>query len=297
MNEVRVTTQVVMARSGLYLAKEVDVDKPLAGRVAIVTGGGRGLGRAMVLGLAEAGASVVATAARERTEIEAVAREARQTDGKESVLPLPADVTDEGDCRRVVETALARFGRLDILVNNAGRGMKYVSEDFMARPTTFWTIDPDIWRLVIETNVNGPFLMARAAVPAMLKAGWGRIVNISMNHQTMQRRGFSPYGPSKAALESETIIWAQELAGTGVTVNALLPGGATRTGMILDNAPAEVRDSLLDPRVIVPPLVWLASSESDGLSGHRFVATRWPTAVGDRAAAEAAMDDAGWPIL
>lgn len=273
------------------------MDKPLAGRVAIVTGGGRGLGRAMTLGLAEAGASVVATAAREPAEIEAVAREARQRDGRESVLPLPADVTDEGDCQRAVETALQRFGRLDVLVNNAGRGMKYVSEDFMASPTTFWTIDPAVWRLVIETNVNGPFLMARAAVPAMLAAGWGRIVNISMNHETMQRRGFSPYGPSKAALESETIIWAQELAGTGVTVNALLPGGATRTGMIPDDAPAELRASLLDPQVVVPPLVWLASPASDGLSGHRLVATRWPAGVSDRAAAEAAIDDAGWPIL
>ena len=273
------------------------MNKPLAGRVAIVTGGGRGLGRAMALGLVEAGASVVATAACERSEIEAVARESRQTDGQESVLPLLADVTDEGDCQRVVETALQRFGRLDIVVNNAGRGMKYVSQDFMAKPTTFWTIEPRVWRLVIDTNVNGPFLMARAAVPVMLEVGWGRVVNISMNHQTMQRRGFSPYGPSKAALESETIIWAQELAGTGVTVNALLPGGATRTGMIPDNAPAEVRASLLDPHVIVPPLVWLASPASDGLSGHRFVATRWPTGVSDRAAAEAAMDDAGWPIL
>ena len=71
--------------------------------------------------------------------------------------------------------------------------------------------------------------MAREIAPHMIKRGWGRIINISMNHETMRRTGFSPYGPSKAALESETIIWAQDLAGTGVTVNSLLPGGATAT--------------------------------------------------------------------
>ena len=146
------------------------------------------------------------------------------------------------------------------------------------------------------TNVNGPCFMARAAVPAMLAAGWGRSVNISMNHQTMRRRGFSPYGPSKAALGTETIVWAQELAGTGVTVSAVLPGGATRTGMIPDDAPAELRASQLDPQVSVPPLVWLASPASDGLRGHRLVAARWPAGAGDRAAAEAAIDDAGWPV-
>ena len=110
----------------------------LLGRVAIVTGGGRGLGRAMALGLARAGANVVATAARERAEIEAVAREARQALGEERVVPLIADVTHEGDCGRTVETAIGRFGRLDVLVNNAGRGMRYVSSSFMTEPTRFW---------------------------------------------------------------------------------------------------------------------------------------------------------------
>ena len=198
-------------------------DKPLAGRVAIVTGGGRGLGRAMVLGLANAGAAVLATASREPGEIESLSAAAPQ--GR--ILPVIADVTREDDCARAVATALKRFGRLDILVNNAGRGMKYVSEDFMTAPTRFWETTPDTWRLIIDTNVVGPFLMAREAAPTLRAAGWGRIVNISMNTETMRRRGFSPYGPSKAALESATIIWAQDLAGSGVTVNALLPGGAT----------------------------------------------------------------------
>lgn len=262
----------------------------LEGHVAVVTGGGRGLGRAMVLGLTAAGARVVSTASREVTELEAVAREA----GNGRVLPIVADVAREEDCARVVAMARDRFGRLDILVNNAGRGMKFVSERFLTEPTRFWETDPDVWRMVIETNVNGPFLMARAAVPLMIDAGRGRIVNISMNHATMRRRGFSPYGPSKAALESETIIWAQDLDGSGVTVNALLPGGATATGMIPDGLPDEARTDLLDPGIVVPPLLWLASDASDGVTGRRIDASRWREDPPGSEAGELPLEDAGW---
>ena len=243
-------------------------------KVAVVTGGGRGLGAAMALGLARAGYRVVVTAAREAAEIEAIAAEAG-----DRVYPLVADVTREEDCERVVDAALARFGSLDILVNNAGRGMKYISSSFMTEPTRFWEADASAWRSVIDTNINGPFLMARAAVRPMLRGRWGRIINLSMNRDTMQRAGFSPYGPSKAALESETIIWAQDLAGTGVTVNALLPGGATLTGMIPPGVPQHVRASLLDPGIMIRPLLWMVSPASDGITGKRLVA---------------AMLDAGW---
>ncbi len=264
----------------------------LAGKIAIVTGGGRGLGRAMVLGLASAGARVVTTASREAAELEAVAREA----GNDRVISILADVTREEDCARVVATTHERFGRLDMLVNNAGRGMKYVSERFLTEPTRFWETEPDVWRMVIDTNVNGSFLMARAATPMMVAAGRGRIVNITMNHATMRRRGFSPYGPSKAALESETIIWAQDLDGTGVTVNALLPGGATTTGMIPEGLPQELRSGLLDPAIIVPPLLWLASDASDGVTGRRLNASHWRAELPATEAAKAAFDDAGWSI-
>lgn len=152
---------------------------------------------------------------RERSQVEAVAAEAERICSKPRVVAIQADVTREEDCARAVETALQRFGRLDLLVNNAGRGMRYVSDRFLTEPTRFWDVSPDTWRMVIETNVNGPFLMARCAAPVLVKAGWGRIVNVSMNHETMRRRGFSPYGPSKAALESETIIWVAGLRGNG----------------------------------------------------------------------------------
>jgi NAD(P)-dependent dehydrogenase (short-subunit alcohol dehydrogenase family) len=262
--------------------------------VAVVTGGGRGLGRAMVLGLARAGFRVIATAARERAEIDAVVQEVERTFDEARAIAVLADVTREDDCARVVDTAVDRFGRLDVLVNNAGRGMKYVSDTFLTEPTRFWEIAPETWRMVIDTNVNGPFMMARSAVPSMVKAGWGRIINVSVNRETMRRRGFSPYGPSKAALESETIIWSQDLAGTGLTVNALLPGGATLTGMIPDAVSNEVRSTLLDPAIIVPPLLWLASPDSDGITGRRLIATRWRTDLSARQAAEAATERAGW---
>ena len=262
----------------------------LEGQVAIVTGGGRGLGLAMVLGLAAAGVRVIATAAREATEIEKVAVES----GDSCIIPMIADVTNEQDCANVVGMALKEFGRLDLLVNNAGRGMKYVSEHFLTQATRFWETDPEVWRMVIDTNVTGPFLMTRAAVPAMIAAGRGRIVNITMNHATMRRRGFSPYGPSKAALESETIIWAQDLDGTGVTVNALLPGGATATGMIPAALPQKARNGLLDPEIVVPPLLWIASEASSGVTGKRFDASRWKKDIPQAEAAVAAIDDSGW---
>jgi NAD(P)-dependent dehydrogenase (short-subunit alcohol dehydrogenase family) len=258
----------------------------LAGKVAIVTGAGRGLGRSMARGLARAGAKVVLTAARAWDELDAAAAEIAAERGEAAVATLLADVADPDACEAVVALALDRFGKLDVLVNNAGRGMKYVSESFMTEPPRFWEMPAETWQMVIATNVNGPFLMARAATPHFLKAGKGRIINISMNWQTMRRRGFTPYGPSKAALESASMIWAQDLAGTGITVNTLLPGGATATGMIPAGVPDKVRATLLNPDVIVPPLVWLASDAADGVTGKRITATEW--SLGDPK-----MEDAG----
>jgi 3-oxoacyl-[acyl-carrier protein] reductase len=265
------------------------MNSPLHDKVALVTGGGRGLGRSMALGLARAGACVVIAAARERAEIERVAAEAP----KDAVVAFVADVTKEEDCDRLVAETLKRFGKLDVLINNAGRGMKYVSESFLTEPTRFWEADPKTWRMVIDANVNGPFLMARAVAPPMLKAGWGRIVNVSMSYATMRRKGFSPYGPSKAALESETQIWAQDLEGTGITVNAALLGGATLTGMIPDSFPEGERRRLLDPDIVVPVVVWLASDASAGVTGKRFDASQWRTDLSPDEAARLCARQAG----
>jgi NAD(P)-dependent dehydrogenase (short-subunit alcohol dehydrogenase family) len=268
----------------------------LSGKTAIVTGGGRGLGRAMALGLARAGANVVITAAHSRHEIDAVANEAANRVQAGAVHAMVADAESEEDSRLVVSRTISEFGAVHILVNNAGRGMRFVSERFLETPTSFWQTDPAVWRMIIDTNVNGPFLMARAVVPHMLEQRWGRIVNISMNHDTMRRAGFSPYGPSKAALESETIIWAQDLAGTGVTVNSLLPGGATDTGMVPGSIAAETRHHLLDPEIMVAPILWLVSEEAGEVTGVRIIAKLWESSLPPAQAAEKARAMAGWTV-
>ena len=254
-----------------------ELDGPvLDGKVAIVTGGGRGLGRAIAEAYLRAGARVVVTAAREGAELDAVVAPW----GAGRAIAVVADVSDPAACEAVVERAAHAFGAVDVLVNNAGRGMKYVSDDFLERATQFWETDPAVWRLVVETNVNGPFFMARAAVRWMLAHGpargrGGSVVSVSMNYETMKRRGFSPYGPSKTALESASVIWAQELAPHGIRLNVLLPGGATETGMIPAGTPAEVRTRLLRPEVIAGLAIYLASDRSAHLTGHRLVATEW----------------------
>src|SRR5260370_2606332 len=153
--------------------------------------------------------------------------------------------------------------------------MKYVSSAFMTQPTRFWEVDPLIWSMIIATNVDGPFYMARAVVPHMLQRGTGSIINISMNYETMKRRGFSPYGPSKAALESETAIWAQDLADTGIRVNILLPGGATNTGMIPANTPHADPVHLLQTQILAAPAVFMAADASRSGTGRLPIATEW----------------------
>ena len=240
----------------------------LRDRVAIVTGGGRGIGRAIALGYAAAGAEVVIGVVRSPAEAEDVVGAAEALPG--SIQAVQADVTSRTDVDRLLETALAINGRIDVLVNNAARGMRFVNERFMTEPAPFWEADPDAWRLVIETNIVGVFLMCRAVVPRMLAAGRGSIINVTVNHETMVRRGFSPYGPSKAALEAMTQVWAQELEGTGVHINLLAPGGATATGMVPEDAPPELK--LLSPEIVVAPALQLAVA---GQSGQRILGTDW----------------------
>ena len=164
-----------------------------------------------------------------------------------------------------------------MLVNNAGIGMRTVNPRFLSEPLPFWEVMPAGFRDVVETKVVGCFLMAREVVPPMLRQGGGRIVNISMNEQTMVRRGFVPYGPAGAGVEALSRVMAADLAGGPVTVNILLPGGrGTRTGMVPDDAPAEVRARLLDPAVMGPPIVWLASDQAAGVHDRRIVANEFP---------------------
>ncbi len=237
----------------------------LDGKIAIVTGAGRGIGRAIAEAYLQEGASVTITAARGQAELDHFV----QQGWSEQVLPLLADVTDPQACEQVVDQTIQRFGQIDILVNNAGRGIKTGS-------SSFWDVEPSSWHMVIETNVNGPFYMARAVVTRMMgQQRQGSIINISTTHETMKRRSFSPYGPSKAALESASAIWAHDLATARIRVNILLPGGPTNTGMLPSGTPENVRAGLLQPEIMKAPAVFLASDESKGITGRRLTATEW----------------------
>ena len=251
-------------------------DASLNGRVCLITGGSRGLGREMALALAEAGARLCITGANATPELEQTARDLAALTGTDNVLALPADVTDPQAARATVGACVARFGRLDVLVNNAGRGMRLISETFNTVPTKFWEADADAWRRIVDTNVNGPFLMAQAAVPGMLAQGFGKIVNVSTSDQTMVRRGYAPYGPSKAFLEAASRVWAQDLAGTGIDVNVLLPGGAADTDLLPPSPEKKGADgNLLSPTVMRAAILWLASDASNGQTGGRYIGRLW----------------------
>lgn len=202
------------------------------------------------------------------------AQEAAAQMGGEAI-GIAMDVRDQTAIEAAVEAIYARLGGLDLLVNNAGIGMRTVNERFMSEPQPFWSVSPEGFRDVVETKLTGSFLVSRAVVPRMLAAGGGRVVMISMNTSTMTRRGFVPYGPSGAAVEALAGVMAADLAGTTVTVNTLLPGGATATGMIPPDASEEVRARLLDPAIMGPPIVWLASSEAAGTHGERLIANEF----------------------
>ncbi|HEX3542448.1 MAG TPA: SDR family oxidoreductase [Acidimicrobiales bacterium] len=198
-----------------------------------------------------------------------------------SALPCALDVRDEHSVAACVDRVVDAWGGVDMLVNNAGIGMRTVNPRFMSEPQPFWQVEPGGFRAVVDTKVVGCFLMAREVVPRMLGQGGGRVVNISMNEETMVRRGFVPYGPAGAGVEALSRVMAADLAGSSVTVNLLLPGGATRTGMVPDELPAEIQTRLLDPAVMGPPIVWLASPGAAGVHDRRIVASEF---VGDVAA-------------
>jgi NAD(P)-dependent dehydrogenase (short-subunit alcohol dehydrogenase family) len=239
----------------------------LAGTRVVVTGGTSGLGRAMAEALATAGARVAITS-RQR------ARAAAAADAiGDGAWGVELDVRDEASVDACVEEVYARFGEIDMLVNNAGIGMITVNPRFMTDPQPFWELSASGFRDVVETKFVGSFLVARAVARRMVIAQSGRIVTISMNEHTMTREGFVPYGPSGAAVDALGRVMAEDLAGTNVTANILLPGGGTATGMLPEDVPAEIRAVLLDPAIMGPPIVWLASSAADGIHGERLVAT------------------------
>lgn len=240
----------------------------------LVTGGTSGLGRAMASALATAGATVALTG-RSGRSAGAVAA------GLPGALGIELDVRDESSVAGAVEQAWSRLGGIDMLVNNAGIGMRTVNPRFMTHPQGFWEVPVGGFRAVIETNLTGYFLVAREVTPRMLAAGGGRIVNISVSESTMRRAGFVPYGPSRAGSEALSRIMAADLRDTSVTVNHLLPGGATATGMLPLDAVPEGR-AVLEPAVMGPPIVWLASDDAAGVHDERIVAVDFEHWLRDR---------------
>ncbi len=244
----------------------------LSGIHVLITGASSGLGLAMAKALLEAKASVVLVARNEEKLNNKVQH------FKENGLDAHGvvfDVRDEKSIENGLNWVKNNWGTLDVLVNNAGIGMRSVNPKFMIEPKPFFEVSPEGFRNLIDTNLTGYFLVSRSFVPFMIETGGGKVINISMNHSTMSRKGFIPYGPSRAATESLSTIMAQDLLDLGVTVNMLLPGGATDTGMIPQELKSHIQTPLLSPEIMADPIVYLASGKSDGITGKRIVATEF----------------------
>jgi NAD(P)-dependent dehydrogenase (short-subunit alcohol dehydrogenase family) len=255
----------------------------LSGTRVVVTGATSGLGKAMAEALVAAGAAVAVTS-RERSRAEAAALALGP-----AAVGIEMDVRDAASVLAGVDEIYERFGGVDVLVNNAGIGMRTVNPRFLTEPQPFWAVAPEGFSDVLETKLTGCYLVARAVVPRMLAAGSGRVITISMNDQTMIRRGFVPYGPAGAAVEALARVIAADLGGSPVSANILLPGGATATGMIPDDVSPQTRATFLDPALMGPPIVWLASEEAQGVHDERIIATEFEDWLAQRRLSQTAI--------
>jgi 3-oxoacyl-[acyl-carrier protein] reductase len=268
------------------------MNNPSTPKVALVTGAARGLGRAMALGLARAGYSVAACdLPASAAELSMLATEAEAHNAM--IHPVHCDVTDSARCSEAVAEVREQLGGIDILVNDAAIGMEVITPHIHDNPYKFYEIDEAFWRRVLDINMLGTFRMTKLVAPDMVVRGWGRIVNVTTSLTTMLKAGFSPYGPSKAAIEAASSIWSKELAGTGVTVNVLVPGGPADTRMIPPEDMAD-RDKLVRPEAMVPPLLWLVSTDADAVTGRRYQAKLWTPDIPAREAEKAAGANAAW---
>jgi NAD(P)-dependent dehydrogenase (short-subunit alcohol dehydrogenase family) len=204
----------------------------IEGKVALVTGAGRGIGKSIALTLAEAGADVT-VAARTVKQIEQTAGEIRQLGRK--ALAVPTDVTKANEVKRVVEQTVSQFGKIDILVNNAGidilKPIAFVPEMKKMKPPEWKVADSwdtplteEEWHQVIDTNLTSAFLFAQAVAPHMLKQRKGKVINISSNSADLAPPYFSAYCVSKAGLSMLTRCLAIEWAPFHICVNAIGPG-------------------------------------------------------------------------
>jgi NAD(P)-dependent dehydrogenase (short-subunit alcohol dehydrogenase family) len=264
-------------------------------RVAIVTGAAGGIGRALVGGLLGQGLKVAAV---DRTAegLAEVARAAQERQQGANLMTIEADLAQDESIDEIVSKARARFGTIDILVNNAGVGQATIRTDNRTNPIKFWDVTPEQWKLFVAVHNNAPMALSRALVHDMMRQNWGRIVNVTTSLGTMIRDGSPTYGPSKAALEAFSAIMAKDLAGTGVTVNVLVPGGVTNTGMVPLEA-GYAREEMIQPAVMAPPLNWLVSDAAAGVTGQRFLAVHWETGLPPEEAAAKAGAPVAWTAI
>jgi len=258
-------------------------------KAAIVTGAASGLGRAMAMGLVGSGMNVVAVD-REPKGLATLAPIGIGQPG--AVLPVTADLAQPDAFEKIVAAALDRFGRIDVLVNNAGIGQASVRADQRRNPIRFWDAPPEQWARFLAVNATAPIMMARAVVPHMLRARRGRIITVTTSLGTMVREGYLLYGSSKAAAESAMAVLAADLEGSGVTSNVLVPGGVTNTPLVGNDAGD--RNKMLQPEIMVPPLLWLVSDAAAGVNGRRFIAADWDRTLPEAQAAEKAGAPIAW---
>ena len=237
--------------------------KKLAGRIALITGASRGLGRSMVLALGEAGASL-ALVSRNAESLKEVSEEARTLGATSEAFQ--ADVSKEEDVERLREAVIGRFGEVNILINNAGVNIR--------KPLTEFTTGE--WKLVIDTNLTGPFLMCRAFVPHMKGRDYGRIINTTSTMSHVATKNRTAYAASKSGLLGFTKALALELAPEGITVNGISPGWfeTELTKPIWSNP--EANDNLVsriplgrwgDAKDVAKLAVYLCSEEAGYITG------------------------------
>jgi len=237
----------------------------LEGKIAIVTGASRGLGKAIAIGLAREGAAVTVSARTEREvkglpgTIYQTAEEIKSFGGQS--LPLRCDVTQEGEVKEMVLRTIEEFGQIDILVNNAG----------IAFPSPIWEMPLKRWELVLRVNLTGTFLCTQAVLPLMMEKRKGSIINISSVQATYRalrpaRTGIA-YGVSKAGIERFTWGVAAEVGKFNIAVNCVKPRGAVRTeGMELLNPHAD-RSNWDTPEMMVRAVTFLANQDASGVTG------------------------------
>lgn len=262
--------------------------------VALITGAGKGIGRAMTLGLLSKGMRVAAVD-RDEQSLLALKHLANQSDQAECLELFTEDLTSF-DAVALVDRVQARVGSINILINNAGLGQGQVRSDYHRHPPKFYDVTPEQWLNAIAVNANAVFLLSQVVAKRMLGSGWGRIINVTTSLGTMLREGYCPYGPTKAAAEGLSAVMASDLAGSGVTVNVLIPGGIVNTPMIPGEAPF-LREELIQPEEMLAPLYWLCSSDANRVTGLRFLANRWDDSLLAAEAAKLAGAPIGWKDL